>query len=43
MAGVFLAKSMGAQTIAFGTHVTPDLETMRPSRAWISCCEASPK
>ena len=31
MAGVFLAKSMGAQTIAFGTHVTPlTLETMRP-------------
>jgi anaerobic magnesium-protoporphyrin IX monomethyl ester cyclase len=31
MIGVFLAKSLGAQTIAFGTHVTPlTLETMRP-------------
>jgi anaerobic magnesium-protoporphyrin IX monomethyl ester cyclase len=31
MLGVFLAKSLGAQTIAFGTHVTPlTLETMRP-------------
>jgi radical SAM superfamily enzyme YgiQ (UPF0313 family) len=31
MFGVFLAKSLGAQTIAFGTHVTPlTLETMRP-------------
>ncbi|MEZ4768160.1 MAG: radical SAM protein [Caldilineales bacterium] len=31
MYGVFLAKSLGAQTMAFGTHVTPmTLETMRP-------------
>ncbi|MCB9139499.1 MAG: radical SAM protein [Caldilineaceae bacterium] len=31
MYGVFLAKSIGAKTIAFGTHVTPmTLETMRP-------------
>ncbi len=31
MVGVFLAKSLGAVTIAFGTHVTPlTLETMRP-------------
>lgn len=31
MSGVFLAKSLGSQTMAFGTHVTPmTLETMRP-------------
>ncbi len=31
MYGVFLAKCLGAQTMAFGTHVTPmTLETMRP-------------
>ena len=31
MYGVFLAKSRGAKTIAFGTHVTPiPAETMRP-------------
>lgn len=31
MYGVFLAKSVGAQTLAFGTHVTPmTQETMRP-------------
>lgn len=31
MLGVFLAKALGAITIAFGTHVTPmTLETMRP-------------
>jgi len=31
MHGVFLAKALGARTIAFGTHVTPlTLETMRP-------------
>jgi anaerobic magnesium-protoporphyrin IX monomethyl ester cyclase len=31
MHGVFLAKAMGAHTIAFGTHVTPlTLESMRP-------------
>jgi anaerobic magnesium-protoporphyrin IX monomethyl ester cyclase len=31
MVGVFLAKALGARTIAFGTHVTPlTLETMRP-------------
>src|SRR5512136_1402772 len=31
MYGVFVAKALGAQTIAFGTHVTPlTLETMRP-------------
>ncbi len=31
MTGVFLAKCLGAQTMAFGTHVTPmTLETMRP-------------
>lgn len=31
MYGVFLAKSLGAKTLAFGTHVTPmTLETMRP-------------
>ena len=31
MFGVFLAKSVGAKTMAFGTHVTPmTLETLRP-------------
>ena len=31
MYGVFLAKALGARTIAFGTHVTPlTLETLRP-------------
>lgn len=31
MIGVFLAKALGAQTLAFGTHVTPmTVETMRP-------------
>jgi radical SAM superfamily enzyme YgiQ (UPF0313 family) len=31
MHGVFLAKALGAKTMAFGTHVTPlTLETMRP-------------
>jgi len=31
MRGVFLAKALGAATVAFGTHVTPwTLETMRP-------------
>jgi anaerobic magnesium-protoporphyrin IX monomethyl ester cyclase len=31
MRGVFLAKALGARTMAFGTHVTPlTLETMRP-------------
>jgi radical SAM superfamily enzyme YgiQ (UPF0313 family) len=31
MYGVFLAKTLGARTMAFGTHVTPlTLETMRP-------------
>jgi radical SAM superfamily enzyme YgiQ (UPF0313 family) len=31
MYGAFLAKSVGAKTMAFGTHVTPmTLETMRP-------------
>ena len=31
MYGVFLAKALGAMTMAFGTHVTPmTLETMRP-------------
>lgn len=31
MYGVFLAKAMGAKTMAFGTHVTPmTLESMRP-------------
>jgi anaerobic magnesium-protoporphyrin IX monomethyl ester cyclase len=31
MYGVFLARSLGARTVAFGTHVTPlTLETMRP-------------
>jgi anaerobic magnesium-protoporphyrin IX monomethyl ester cyclase len=31
MYGVFLAKSLGAKTMAFGTHVTPmTLETLRP-------------
>ena len=31
MYGVFLAKAVGATTLAFGTHVTPmTLETMRP-------------
>ncbi len=31
MYGVFLAKSLGARTMAFGTHVTPlTLESMRP-------------
>jgi radical SAM superfamily enzyme YgiQ (UPF0313 family) len=31
MYGVFLAKSLGAKTMAFGTHVTPmTMETLRP-------------
>jgi radical SAM superfamily enzyme YgiQ (UPF0313 family) len=31
MYGVFLARALGARTVAFGTHVTPlTLETMRP-------------
>ncbi len=31
MYGVFLARSLGAATVAFGTHVTPlTIETMRP-------------
>jgi anaerobic magnesium-protoporphyrin IX monomethyl ester cyclase len=31
MYGAFLAKSLGAKTLAFGTHVTPmTIETMRP-------------
>ncbi len=31
MYGVFVAKALGARTIAFGTHVTPlTLETMQP-------------
>ena len=31
MYGIFLAKALGAKTLAFGTHVTPmTLETMRP-------------
>jgi radical SAM superfamily enzyme YgiQ (UPF0313 family) len=31
MRGVFLAKALGARTMAFGTHVTPlTLETLRP-------------
>ncbi len=31
MHGVFLARSLGSRTLAFGTHVTPlTLETMRP-------------
>ena len=31
MHGVFLARALGARTLAFGTHVTPlTLETMRP-------------
>src|SRR5690606_5013441 len=31
MYGVFLAKALGAKTMAFGTHVTPmTLETLRP-------------
>ncbi|MCB0107814.1 MAG: radical SAM protein, partial [Caldilineaceae bacterium] len=31
MYGVFLAKALGAKTLAFGTHVTPmTVETMRP-------------
>ncbi len=31
MHGIFLAKALGARTMAFGTHVTPlTLETMRP-------------
>jgi anaerobic magnesium-protoporphyrin IX monomethyl ester cyclase len=31
MYGVFMAKARGAQTIAFGTHITPiPIETMRP-------------
>ncbi len=31
MYGVFLAKALGAKTMAFGTHVTPmTIETMRP-------------
>ena len=31
MYGVFLAKALGAKTMAFGTHVTPmTMETMRP-------------
>ena len=31
LTGTFLARSLGARTIAFGTHVTPlTRETMRP-------------
>ena len=42
MRGVFLAKSLGARTIAFGTHVTPmPIHTMRsfPSLDFVLCGE----
>jgi hypothetical protein len=42
MHGVFLAKALGARTLAFGTHVTPlTLELSAPSPRWISSCAAS--
>jgi anaerobic magnesium-protoporphyrin IX monomethyl ester cyclase len=43
MYGCFLAKSIGATTLAFGTHVTPlALETMRPHPALDYCLRGEP-
>jgi anaerobic magnesium-protoporphyrin IX monomethyl ester cyclase len=43
MYGCFLAKSIGATTIAFGTHVTPlAIETMRPHPALDYCLRGEP-
>jgi radical SAM superfamily enzyme YgiQ (UPF0313 family) len=42
--GCFLAKSMGAKTIAFGTHVTPlAVETMRPHPSLDFCLRGEPE
>jgi len=42
--GCFLAKSIGAITIAFGTHVTPlAVETMRPHPALDFCLRGEPE
>ena len=42
--GCFLAKSIGAITIAFGTHVTPlAVETMRPHPALDYCLRGEPE
>jgi len=44
MYGCFLAKSIGATTIAFGTHVTPlAVETMRPHPALDYCLRGEPE
>jgi anaerobic magnesium-protoporphyrin IX monomethyl ester cyclase len=44
MYGVFLARSLGAKTIAFGTHVTPmPLETMRPFPALDFALQGEPE
>lgn len=43
MYGCFLAKTIGATTMAFGTHVTPlALETMRPHPALDYCLRGEP-
>jgi radical SAM superfamily enzyme YgiQ (UPF0313 family) len=42
--GCFLAKSIGATTIAFGTHVTPlAVETMRPYASLDFCLRGEPE
>jgi anaerobic magnesium-protoporphyrin IX monomethyl ester cyclase len=42
--GCFLAKSIGATTIAFGTHVTPlAVETMRPHPSLDLCLRGEPE
>ncbi|MBZ0278015.1 MAG: radical SAM protein [Anaerolineae bacterium] len=42
--GCFLAKSVGAYTIAFGTHVTPlAIETMRPHPSLDFCLRGEPE
>lgn len=42
--GCFLAKSLGATTMAFGTHVTPlAVETMRPYPALDYCLRGEPE
>ncbi len=42
--GCFLAKSVGAYTIAFGTHVTPlAVETMRPHPSLDFCLRGEPE
>ncbi len=42
--GCFLAKSIGAKTIAFGTHVTPlAVETMRPHPSLDICLRGEPE